>query len=306
MKEKTAFAIVVAVLIGLNLVILVSAYPETMLVDSGCCAPSSVKLVKDFSAFYTAAWRLFHNPSDIYTPGIVHDGEYLLLPQPEAFKYLPSFLLIISPLLLLPYQGALTAFDIVQFLLLPLIAIMLYGLLKGRGLLTTSVVTAAVLLFPLPFLTPQFGLSLSYYWQWAEGQSKVLDTFLLLLSFYLAKGGRPRLSGFVFALGAFDPRFALLGLPVLAIYSTKFKQSLLYAAGTLALLNLPLLYPLTAAGFLHMVFSSGISTSPTWYDFIPTAALVSLILVNHEKLSVMMMKRLNRGPSLAQAQSSAP
>lgn len=284
MKEKTAFAIVVAVLIGLNLFIFVSAYPETMVVDSGCCAPSSVKLVKDFSAFYTAAWRLFHDPSAIYTPGILKDGEYLLLPQPEAFKYLPSFLLMISPLLLLPYQGALTAFDIIQFLMLPLIAILLYGLLRGRGLLKTTVVAAAVLLFPLPFLSPQFGMSLSYYWQWAEGQSKVLDTFLLLSSFYLAKVEKPRLSGVVFALGAFDPRFALLGLPLLAAYSTKLRQTLLCAVGTFVLLNLPLLYPQTAAGFLNMVLSSGISTPPSWYDFIPTAALASLMLIDRKEI----------------------
>jgi len=97
---------------------------------------------------------------------------------------LPSFLLIASPLLLLPYQNALLAFDVFQFLLLPLIALLLYELIKERRLVIMIPAVVAVLLVPLPLPAPQWTISISYYWQWAEGQSKVLDTFLLLSALF--------------------------------------------------------------------------------------------------------------------------
>src|SRR5579872_2872807 len=85
--KKRIFALVVAVLLALNFGTLVAAYPETFEIDSGCCAPN-VALAKDFSAYYSAGWRLFNNPSQVYTHGLVNDGEYPILPQPEGYKYL--------------------------------------------------------------------------------------------------------------------------------------------------------------------------------------------------------------------------
>ena len=76
---------------------------------------------------------------------------------------------------------------------------------------------AAVLLLPYPM--PGRGLSVSYYMSWAEGQAKILLSFLLLLSFYLGYRGKPVFSGVIFALGAFDPRFALLALPLFLFYN---------------------------------------------------------------------------------------
>ena len=109
-------SLAMGIFIALNLVTFIQAYPETMVIDSGCCG--TTPLAKDFSAFYTAAWRLLHDPSHIYTPGSLNDGEYQIYPHPETYKYLPSFLLMVLPFLALGYQQALTAFDVFQFLLL--------------------------------------------------------------------------------------------------------------------------------------------------------------------------------------------
>ena len=175
MKSGHAIAFVVIALLAVSLVIFGTAIPETTRADSGCCAPGSVTLSKDFSAYYVDAWRLFHDPGNIYTKGTVQDGGPQIPPQPQEYKYLPSFLLVISPLLLLPYQTALLAFDALQLLLLPLLAYLLYLVLKGKGVWVIATVEAAVLLVPSPF--PGWGLSAAYYWQWGEGHAKVLVTY---------------------------------------------------------------------------------------------------------------------------------
>jgi hypothetical protein len=283
--------VAVALLLVLNFATFVEAYPETFEVDFGCCAPNAV-LAKDFSAYYSAAWRLFHDPSQVYTHGLVDDGEDQILPQPEGFKYLPSFLLFASPLLFLPYQSALLVFDAFQFLLLPLIAVLLYGLTKKRRLEVIIPALVAVLLVPLPLPAPQWTISISYYWQWAEGQSKVLDTFLLLSALYLARSKRPRIAGMALALAAFDPRFVLLALPLFVTYSDKktIRRSLTYSALTFALVNAPLLYPATGLGFIEMVFTTGLPTPPYFYSFIPLLALCALMLIHHEELGLAVRR----------------
>ncbi len=289
--KRRVFAAVVTVLLALNFVTFVAAYPETFAVDSGCCAPNQA-LAKDFSAYYSSAWRLFHDPSQVYTHGLVNDGEYPILPQPEGYKYLPSFLLMASPLLLLPYQSALLAFDVFQFLLLPLIAFLLYQLIKDRRLEVIIPAVVAVLLVPLPLPTPQWSISISYYWQWAEGQSKVLDTFLVLLALYLAKSNRPRVAGVTLAMAAFDPRFALLAVPLFVTYSNSatVRRSLTYAALAFVLINAPLLYPAMGLGFLLMVVTSGLPTPPYYYTFIPILALSALMLIHHVELGVAVRR----------------
>jgi hypothetical protein len=291
MGKKRVLAIVVAVLLVLNFITFVTAFPETMAVDSGCCAPNEV-LAKDFSAYYSGAWRLFHDPSQVYTHGSVNDGEYPVIPQPEGYKYLPSFLLMTSPLLLLPYQSALLAFDVLQFMLLPLIALLLYELIKERRLSVIIPAVVAVLLVPLPLPTPEWSISISYYWQWAEGQSKVLDTLLILSALYLAKSNRPRLAGVALAFAAFDPRFAVLALPLFVTYSDRkvVRRSLAVAALAFVFINLPLFYPAMGLGFLEMVFTSGLPTPPYWYTFIPILALSTLMLIDHEELGLAVKR----------------
>ena len=275
--RRTLLFVAFGTLLALNLVTLVAAYPETTAIDSGCCG--NRPLQKDFSAFYTAAWRLFNDPSHVYTPGNVNDGRSQTVPPPEAYKYLPSFLFMVAPFLALGYQQALTAFDILQFLLLPLMAILLYALVRGRGVAVTLVVSAVVLVLPLPW--PHWGLSVPYYWQWAEGQSKVLETFLLLLSFYFGMRRRPKLSGLAFALTAFDPRFTLLSVPLFVVYNRHdLRMASLTALGSFALSNAAFVYPGVASGFLTMLLDSGLSTPLYYYALIPLSAIVSLTVLN--------------------------
>jgi hypothetical protein len=229
------------------------------------------------------AWRLWKDPSHIYTFGALNDGEPVILPHPETYKYLPSFLLVVSPFLSLNYQEALLAFDIVQFLLLPVMAYFLYKILGGKSLAVTFIVIVIALLLPFP--TPQWGFSPSYYWQWGEGQAKVFLTFLLLLSFYLGSRGKPVFSGVAFAFGFFDPRFGLLAIPLFVMYNRKnLKPATASAVGSLLLSNAMLLYPGLGPSFLNMIFASAITTPLYYYSLIPFFTLLALIIVNFKEL----------------------
>jgi len=101
---------------------------------------------------------------------------------------LPIFLVLLFPLLPLSYHDALIAFDIFQFMLLPLKAFLLYSLLGKKNLAVTLAV-AVIVFIPLPL--QHWGPLATYYWQWAEGQAKVFETFLFLLAFYLGTRGKP-------------------------------------------------------------------------------------------------------------------
>lgn len=295
-RKKIVVLSIVLVSILLNLYTFIQAYPETFAIDSGCCA--SQILAKDFSAYYTGAWRLFHDPSNIYTQGLLNDGQPPIYPQaptlqPEPFKYLPSFLIFISPLLFLNYQEALIVFDIIQFLLLPLMAFLIYILLKERSILTIAVVLVIAVLQPSP--VPHWGLSVSYFWQWGEGQDKVLNTALLLLSFYLGKNHKPILSGVTLALGAFDPRFFLLSLPLFALYNRlNLKKAGLSLVASLATLNSPLLLDGIGLGFLRMAVERGAGTPLYYYALIPFLTLVSITVVNIKEIYVVLKALLSK------------
>ena len=279
---QTAIIISVAVLIALNLYTFTVAYPETYTLTPGITSSGSI-LAKDFSAYYVGAWRLWNNPSQVYHFGALGGAEPITPPYPEAYKYLPNFLFITSPLLLLSYQQALLSFDIIQIMLLPVIAFMLYKLLEDKHLAISMTVMVIALLLPFP--TANWGLSPSYYWQWGEGQAKVFLTFLLLLSFYLGSRGKPVLSGIVLAFGFFDVRFGLLSIPLFILYNRKnLKLALTSVAAALALSNLMLLYPGLGSGFMSMIFGSGLTTPLYYYSYIPFFTLLALIVVNFKEL----------------------
>jgi hypothetical protein len=279
---KSIFIIAVAVVIALNLYTLIVAYPQTFTPSPGINTSGTI-LAKDFSAYYIGAWRLWNDPSHIYTFGALNDGEPVILPHPEAYKYLPSFLLVVSPFLSLNYQEALLAFDIVQFLLLPAMAYFLYKILGSKPLAVTFVVIAVALLLPFP--TTQWGFSPSYYWQWGEGQAKVFLTFLLLLSFYLGSRGKPALSAVAFAFGFFDPRFGLLAIPLFVMYNRKnIKLATASLIGALLLSNAMLLYPGMGSSFVTMIFASAATTPLYYYSLIPFFTLLALIVVNYKEI----------------------
>jgi hypothetical protein len=300
-SSRVIFVTAIAVLIVLNLYTFVVAYPETYKVDSGI--GSGPVLAKDFSAYYIGAWRLFHDPSQVYVHGNVNDGEYPVYPHPEAYKYLPSFLVIVSPLLFLGYQQALIAFDVFQFALLPLMALLLYKLLNKKGLGLTLVVAVVVLLQPFPL--PNWGISAPYFWQWGEGQAKVFETFLFLLAFYFGESDRPYLSGIVFALAAFDPRFALLSLPLFIWYNRKkLRASVGSMLGALIVSNLVLLYPGTGSSFWNMAMGAGAATPFYYYAFIPLIMIISLLVVNGKEIAVALSHSISRvRPPLSQVEA---
>ena len=153
---KNLFVLGTTLLIVLNLYTFFAAYPEINTLNAGINTAGQT-LAKDFSAFYIGAWRMMHNPSQVYTARTILQGEPAIYPQPEAFKYLPSFLLLVSPLLMLSYQQALIAFDVIQFLLLPFMAFLLYKLVGKKGFAVTFLVEILALLLPLPL--PNWGFS---------------------------------------------------------------------------------------------------------------------------------------------------
>ncbi|HYB92593.1 MAG TPA: hypothetical protein VED00_00395 [archaeon] len=282
-KGKTILLLVALVSIALNLYTFSLAYPQTFVINSGCCA--TVPLAKDFSAYYTAAWRLLHDPSNVYTKGFLADGETQILPQPEQFKYLPIFLVFIVPLTLLNYQSALTAFDIIQLLLLPLMAWLVYKLLdKDR---TSTLVIALVFIVALlqPSPTPNWGLSVSYFWQWEEGQDKVLNTIILLLAFYFGQTKKPYLSGIFLALGSFDLRFFVLSIPLFLLYNKmQLKKALAALLISLGVFTSPLLIGTMGSGFITMQFSTGLQTLFDYYVLIPLLTLVAIMAVKWKEL----------------------
>jgi hypothetical protein len=164
-QTKTILFIAAAILIALNLYTFIVAYPETYTPSPGINTQGSI-LAKDFSAYYVGAWRFWHTPSQIYHFGALGGAEPFTPPYPQAYKYLPSFLLLISPLIPLDYQQALLVFDIIQLMLLPTMAYMLYKLLDNKHVAVTFAVMVVALLLPFP--SPNGGLSMSYYWQWGE------------------------------------------------------------------------------------------------------------------------------------------
>ena len=281
-QTKTVLFIAATILIALNLYTFIVAYPETYTPSPGINTQGSI-LAKDFSAYYVGAWRFWHNPSQIYHFGALDGAEPFTPPYPEAYKYLPSFLLLISPLISLDYQQALLVFDFIQLMLLPAIAYILYKLLDNKHVAVTFAVMVVALLLPFP--SPNWGLSMSYYWQWGEGQTKVLLTFLLLLSFYLGNKGKPVLSGIALSLGFFDLRFGLLAFPLFVMFNRKNLRAATASAITaLVLSNVMLLYPGMGSGFLGMVFASGVTTPLYYYSLIPFFTLMALIIVNFKEV----------------------
>ena len=271
-----------AILISLNLFSFLLAYPHISELNSGCCA--TTPLARDFSAFYVGAWRLFNDPSQVYFHGNLNDGGPQIYPRPEQYKYLPSFLFIVTPLIFESYNQAIISFDIIQLLLLPFIALLIYKLVIPKGVLFTLLAGLPALLLPSP--GPHWGFSAAFYWQWSEGQSKVLETFLLLLSLYFALRKRPKLSGVLLGVSFFDPRFSLVALPLFLTFNKqKLRSSLTTLVATGIVSNAPLLYPGMGSGFLSMLISTGVRTEFYPYAFIPFVTLVVLSLVYHEEIS---------------------
>jgi hypothetical protein len=165
---------------------------------------------------------------------------------------------------------------------------MLFRLTREKGIVVSSMVAITVLLQPSPL--PNWGLSVSYYWQWAEAQPKVLLTFLIVLTFYLAKTGRFKTAGVALGLACFDPRFVIVAVPLFAAYT---KGSALGAWGcffiTLAVSNLMMLLPGLGNSFVETVLSAGLSTPLYYYSWIPLISVVSLTAADWRRVKLLFV-----------------
>jgi hypothetical protein len=287
LNQKIKLVIVLLIFgisISLNFLTFIQAYPETQKIDQGCCTPIGTKLAKDFSAFYFGAWNLAHDPSQIYVKGSSVNASSLgISPHPESYKYLPSFLILILPFLTLSYSNALLAFDILQFCMLFLIAFVLYQLLSRKNIAIIGIVSIIALL--LPFSTTQgWGISEAYFWQWAEGQDKVLDLLLILLSFFFGMKKQQLFSGLFFGLAFFDPRFFLVAVPLFVTLNKE--KGILVRSSLITLIvvivgNVPILaYPGVLSGFTQIIATSGATTPIYYYSYIPLLTVLALSIAN--------------------------
>ena len=247
--------------------------------------PKAPNYASDFSSYYIASWRLFFDPRHLYAGSSV-PGEYFINPKPAAFKYLPSFLLLIFPVILASYQSAFLYFDLFSFfVLLPLLGVLVYKLLQSKSAIVISIVLYLALL--QYFAIFQYDLA-SYYSQWSQGQDKVLQTFLILLALYLSKTNRTILGSVVFGLSFFDPRFALLATPLFLYYNAKTKKvfitSIAVGISTILASNFLFLYQNLFSQFWVMLTAYGIQTPLYAYGFIPLFTILALTMVEGKEM----------------------
>lgn len=290
LSKKQVLILVIVLAVALNVITFLVAYPQTF-------TPEFPYLSRDFSAYYLGEWRLFHNPTEIYYPGPL-PGDYQILPHPQAFKYAPSFLVLFTPILALNYQNALDAFDLLQVALIPVLAFFVYKLVKDKNVVLGSIAAVIVLIAPLPSLqietegingplsyhwinfTPQT-LSQSYFVGYTVANAHILQTLLLVGALYFGFTKKPWLSALLLTLGSFDPRSAILALPLLLWYNRQsIVKFVVGASAFLAVFNLPFFfYYGIGFAFLKSEMSGYIVTQLYQYDWIPLYSIAALSIV---------------------------
>ena len=315
-REKSLALIAVAIVaIGLNAVTFLWALPAMNQTDtyqtvqtippfislqSSFNSSQTPYLARDFSAYYIAAWKLVNAPARVYNSAVSQE-DYRILPRPASYKYAPAFLLFVLPLLPLGYQSALVAFNVIQLALLPLMGLLAYRIIRDRNLALGFAVLVIVLIQPLPptyspllfrFQSLQpYSISWSYFYEWVNANAKVLQTFLLLASLYFGKMRRPIASAAFIALGTYDPRFALLAIPLLIYYNLKSLKLFGFASLALVLLlNAFSLYQGIWLQFFGDAFTNGMSTPLYPYAWIPLYGMVSISLVEFGSIGLRRMR----------------
>lgn len=275
---------------------------------------------RDFSAYYIAAWRFVNDPSTVYR-GAALVGQYVILPHPATFKYPPFFILLILPFLLTSYQSGIVVFNVIQFAMLPGIAFLIYRIMSWRNRSVLSMAPVLVLTLLAPFSAPQVfflqyrvkfieaffatgslaqlqdGFSNAYYWQWTEGNVRVLEMLFFFLGIFLATR-KSAWSGVAFGFSTLDPRMALLALPITLAFNKASNNISKFADG-LALslaVNVPIaLYSNIGSQFLNEALQS----SPFMfyaYEWIPFYSIIAFTLLNLD-LIVAWPGRIWRKPS---------
>jgi hypothetical protein len=281
LSKKQKIILVILIAVALNVISFGVAFPETF-------KPENATYARDFSAYYLGEWRLFHNPTKIYAGG-AQPGDYQILPNPQTFKYAPSFLILLASFLALSYQNALTAFDLVQIALIPALAFFVYKIVKDKNYALGAIAAIIVLIDPLPsplINSAAFRLNIqsfapSYFIGYSAVNAHILQTVLLVGALYFGFSKKPWLSALMFVFGAFDPRAALLALPLLLWYNRqKILQFISAIATFLLATNLPFFfYNGIGLAFLKTEVNGNIVLQMYQYDWIPLYAVAALTVV---------------------------
>lgn len=289
LSKKQTLIIVILVAIAVNAFFFCMAYPQTS-------KPESLHYARDFSAYYIGEWRLIHNPTKIYAvdPQL---GDYPILPKPQIFKYAPSFLILLSPSLTLPYQDALIAFDLLQLALVPILAFFVYKIVRDKNLILGSVAAIIILIEPLPTpainlpppqlfhfwlftLNPQ-SFTPGYYCAYLFANAHILQTVLVVGALYFGFSRKPFPSAMLFALSSFDPRAALLALPLLLWYNRQEIRRFIAVSITFVLAtNLPFFFYYNIGYiFLSKEVNGNVISQLYAYDWIPLYSVAILTII---------------------------
>jgi hypothetical protein len=299
LSNKQVIIVAILVAIALNALSFCVAYPEIS-------KPQSAISARDFSAYYTGAFRLIHNPTKIYFDG-TQPGDYQILPRPQTFKYTPSFLVLFAPFLSMDYLTALNVFDFVQLALIPVLAFFVYKLVKDKNYILGAIAAFIILIQPLPTPSinvpraPLINLGLlsvnsqsfapSYYCGYLFVNAHILQTVLLVGALHLGFVKKPCLSALLFSFGLLDPRAAIVALPLLLWYNRQEIRKFIIAVTAFILAtNLPFfLYYGIGSTFLRTEMNSNIISQSYAYDWIPIYGVVALTMV--EIITVVLKKR---------------
>ena len=273
-KCKKILVLVIVIAVLLNAFTFFSAYQETI-------KPMSPIYARDFSAYYIGEWRLFHNPTTIYIGGN-QPSDYHILPNVQTFKYTPSFLIFFAPFITLSYQNALNVFDIIQFVSIFALAFFVYKIVKDKNLLWGATAAFIVLIAFQP----------GYYWGYAQANAHIIQASLMVGALYFGFSKKPWLSALFFAVAAFDPRGALLAIPLLLWYN---RQKLLkFGLETIvffAAFNFPFFfYSNIGMNFLQTEVNGNIVSQIYSYDLIPLIAVATLTIL---EVTTLIDKKTN-------------
>ena len=302
-KEKRfwVLSLVIIVAVSLNVITFLYAYPQALNL------PQSATFARDFSAYYIGEWRLLHNPTKIYYGGAML-GEYPISPRPQTFKYAPSFLVLFAPFMLLSYQNALAVFDLLELVLILVLAFFVYKIIRDKNVVVGSLAAVVILLDPLPSLSfSQAGFasqlyrffslnpqtfSSSYYLGYMLGNAHVLQCILVVGAAYFGFIKKPFISALLFSFGLFDPRVAIIAFPLLLWYNRKeLLKFLIGSVAFVALTNLPFFfYHGIGETFLQQELKGSIVSQWYPYDWIPIFAVASLAFL--EIFTVLWDSRL--------------
>jgi hypothetical protein len=283
-KTKQLICIIIAAAI-VNFCVFLFAFQDTFNL------PADATLAKDFSAYYIGEWRLFNNPTQVYYGGGL-PTDYPIYPAVQSFKYTPSFLVIFAPFIMLSYENALVAFDLLTVALIPALAFFVYKLVKDKNIILAAAVAIIVLINPLPSLQINNTVTYAagYYFGYLLGNAHILQAILLVGALYFGFAKKPWLSALLFTFGAFDPRPALIALPLLLWYNreelVKFVSG---TAGLVVLTNLPFFFYYNVGfAFIDEIGQAKIVSQWYPYDWVPIYAVAALTIM---EIAVFLNKK---------------